>query len=213
MKDKDEIIGASEQVADSKRKTLKGLVLGAGVAGLAVPSEWAKPIVSGVTLPAHAATTDSDGEGGSGTDVTTTEPPLPTEFVGDFDEILVLRRDSKHESGESMLAKAGKSVADSLAPSAHAGEISTHICITVNGDQFSASFQEDFQYFTLDGTVGDAIAPMNNECNKTFSGVDLAVNSISATGASVTITANRTEELTKNIMPGTCNFIFFCGGS
>ena len=40
---------------ESRRNTLKALVMGA-------PAIWAKPVVDGVVLPAHAATTDSGGD-------------------------------------------------------------------------------------------------------------------------------------------------------
>lgn len=58
MKNDDKHPGASD---NPRRSTLKTLLVGGGTLTLgALPSQWSKPVVDSVMLPAHAQTTETD---------------------------------------------------------------------------------------------------------------------------------------------------------
>ncbi len=49
----------NKKSSDSRRKLLKSILTGSGavLAGKSLPESWSKPVVKGILLPAHAATT------------------------------------------------------------------------------------------------------------------------------------------------------------
>ena len=72
---------------DSRRSLLKKLAVG-GLAGAAMPSQWSRPVIDSVVLPAHAQTSDitirAGGGGGSA------PGPVPADSITDkIMEILV----------------------------------------------------------------------------------------------------------------------------
>ena len=105
---------------NSRRRILKGTLLGgAAVTSGMAGNKWVKPTVQSVLLPAHANTTDSGGDPGSGTN-------LFGPFFRTIDPIAVGNRDSLSDS-DSLLARAG----DLVLPKGHASVPLTYICITM----------------------------------------------------------------------------------
>jgi hypothetical protein len=68
---------------NSRRSLLKKLAVG-GIAGAALPTQWSRPVVDSVMLPAHAQTSDSSVYGGGGASGNNTPPgPAPADSIGE----------------------------------------------------------------------------------------------------------------------------------
>ena len=109
-----------ETKSSARRRLLKNTLLGgatvtSGIAG----AKWVKPSVQSVLLPAHANTTDSGGDPGSGTE------DLLGPYFGAVPQFAV----STDQQQEGMLA----SLADSLVRPAQAQQVflAPQICITM----------------------------------------------------------------------------------
>ncbi len=63
---------------NSRRKLIKSAAIGTGALGAAsvAPSNWVKPVINSVAIPAHAQTTDDSASGGGGN---TTPAPSTTQ--------------------------------------------------------------------------------------------------------------------------------------
>lgn len=61
--DQEEIeIGDTENLVETRRKTLKAILASGAVAGVALPDSWKKPLVDAVILPAHAQASPEEEE-------------------------------------------------------------------------------------------------------------------------------------------------------
>ena len=67
---------------NSRRSLLKKLAVG-GIAGAALPTQWSRPVVDSVMLPAHAQTSDSSVYGGGGGGPVAGPGPAPTNSIGE----------------------------------------------------------------------------------------------------------------------------------
>ena len=219
------------QDVSTKRTTIKTLAIGGAAASVALPASWQKPVVEGVLLPSHAATTGGGGDGTGGTTPapapttaapTTTPEPLNGDFFDDVDAInggtgMILPSD------QELIAQSESSPLDWIIRQAQANGSTTHICISVTNNQFEARFDNRLSpsYYTLSGTVGDPLAPMIDEClvvpdidtiDKSIPAPQLAVNGPGA-GGTLDITMQGNVTVNKDIAPGECGFKFFCGNS
>ena len=93
---------------NNRRKLLKGIVAGGGVAGAGAVSQWTAPVIESVVLPSHAATSVIAGAGPS--------------FSGNLQNPLVFQ---DHDGEGLLVARSSptnnkRSLLDFLIPSAHA---------------------------------------------------------------------------------------------
>ena len=67
---------------DSKRKSRRRMLTGGGIIGAgAVSGAWTKPALNSVILPAHAVTSEVEGEGGMMTPAPTPAPTMAMTMV------------------------------------------------------------------------------------------------------------------------------------
>ena len=69
-------VKVSNKEVPARRRLLKSLTAG-GAAAVVVPSEWAKPALNSIALPAHAVSTGTGGGPGGGTP-SPSPAPAPT---------------------------------------------------------------------------------------------------------------------------------------
>lgn len=138
--------------ATSRRKALKKMLVGAGVAAGAagLPSKWAKPVVDKVLVPAHAQTSG----------------PVPTEFRGQF-SMEVGEKDTKQGGVNSNISDR---IAAIFVPKVHADEsleITGDLCVKSlkDGTEFEAKLlvevlvdPPDLFFYEISGeAVGEAV--------------------------------------------------------
>ena len=120
-----------EQKLSARRKLLKTTLGGTILGGAAASSPWVKPVVESVVIPAHAETTDSGGDPGSG--INNLGP-----YFGSVDSIALAQHFDDSDS-ESLLTKAG----DLLVPEASAiSDVPleplpvnrTYLCVTMTSE-------------------------------------------------------------------------------
>ena len=141
-----------EQNQSSRRKLLKNALGGTIIGGAAASTPWVKPVVESVVLPAHAATTDSGGDPGSG--INNLGP-----YFGSVDSLLVADAEGSADS-KSLLSEVG----DMLVPQAEAvTEViaqpvpinRTYLCVTMtseNGFNAKLAWYRSLYQTKSDGT-------------------------------------------------------------